>query len=285
MKIPLLNEKTALLKQFVCKDTPQNSVITLGGTGPNGSSQVAHLHSLGLEYIHVASTVNILSASCFAYFIYLSLCAKEGLRTENYLNYDKGMRKLHKASFFKALLHYSKSGIRNKPLYANHLLQQTINYLFETHLTERTLSELNPNLVFWAYCANEKRNIRITAREFPCMKVWQVICACVSIPFMHGEFSYKSHRFIDGIFSPNFSGLKREILKSPDNHLYLNYKKQARSGNVFFLRNSDSKFPQLELLADFLMLAFGIPNYRVNRTHRRVIKQVETNPQQLLGRA
>ena len=103
------------------------------------------------------------------------------------------------------------------------------------------------------------------------MRVWEVINACVSILFIHGEFSYAEHSFRDAVFSPYFSQLRRDFLNDGKNHLYLNYRKTHISKNIVFLKNRETKFPLVQLILDYVMMIANIPNWRINSTHRSVL--------------
>lgn len=254
------------IAEFKSKAPAGESILTLGGTGPNGSTQVLPLYYLGQNYLSQLAAINILSASSFAYFIFLAF-EQNQLKRQNYLNYDTRMRRMHRASFFRAAKHFARWRLPSKPLYDNALVKSTVELLFEEGFAHKPLSDFDANLTFWAFCSASDKNVAITAKTFPDMKVWEVISACLSIQFIHGEFIYREHRFSDPIFSSSFSGLRRKILRSKCNHLYLNFKKTHQSNNVHFLKNSSSRAPMVELFIDFLLMVSNIPNARINRLH------------------
>lgn len=254
------------IAEFKSMAPASESILTLGGTGPNGSTQVLPLHYLGQNYLSQLATINILSASSFAYFIFLAF-EQNQLKRQNYLDYDTRMRRMHKASLFKAAKHFAGWRLPAKPLYDNSLVKRTVELLFEEGFAHKPLSEFDANLAFWAFCSASDENVAITAKTFPDMKVWEVISACLSIKFIHGEFNYGEHRFSDPIFSSSFPGLRRKILRSKCNHLYLNFKKTHQSNNVYFLKNSSSRAPMLELFIDFLLMVSNFSNARINRLH------------------
>lgn len=262
------------IASVVKQKDPQQTILTLGGTGPNGSSQVLHLLNLGWDYVHQLNRINVLSASSFAYFIFIALGLGK-LKKENYRLYDKGVREIHDASFFKALTHFARWGLPKKPLYDNQLIKETIRYLWDDDFINMPISAFNENLQFWVYCSASDKNICISSRNFPDMTMWEVVSACVSIPYIHGEFVYGEHSFRDAIFSPSFKNLRRELIKPPLEHVYLNYKKESTIGKVCYLKNTQSKYPDIELLADYAMLAFNFSNMRVNKTHQAVLEAID----------
>lgn len=254
------------ISRFKSLAPASDSILTLGGTGPNGSTQVLPLHYLGQDFLSKLCTINVLSASSFAYFIFQAF-EQNMLRRQNYLAYDSLMRKMHKASFWKATKHFAQWGLPSKPLYENGLVKRTVELLFEKDFADKSLACFDDNLIFWAYCSATKKNIAITPEKFPDMAVWEVISACLSIQFIHGEFIYGEHKFSDPIFSSSFTSLRRTILRSKQNHLYLNFKKTRQSNNVHFLKNSGSRAPMLELFIDFFFMVSNIPNARINQLH------------------
>lgn len=260
----------AVISEFKSLAPARDSILTLGGTGPNGSTQVLPLHYFGQDYLSQMATINILSASSFAYFIFLALEHNQ-LRQNNYLEYDALMRKLHKASFFKAAKHFARWGLPSKPLFENTLVKSTVELLFEKNFANKPLRFFEPNLTFWAFCSASNKNIAITPESFPKMKVWEVISACLSIPFIHGEFRYDGHQFSDPIFSSSFPSLRRSILRPRNNHLYLNFKKTHQSNNVYFIKNTGASLPIFELFTDFVLMVANIPNARINRTHAQTL--------------
>lgn len=256
-----------LLSYFTSRAPAADSVVTLGGTGPNGSCQIAVLELLGPDRVHQLKTINILSGSSFGYFIYLAFY-QGMMRMDNYLSYDRGVRELHGASMLRALRHFCSSGAKNGGLYDNRLIKATVFHLFKPEYADRALRTFSSNIAFWSYCSNSRDLIKITPEAFPDMKVWQVITACLSIKAVHGEFSYGGHRFSDPMFCPLFKKLFKLLVQDDDNHLYLNYKRTEVSKNLVFLKNQPLKIPLLALVYDFLSFTFNFRNGRLNRTHR-----------------
>jgi hypothetical protein len=269
--ILLSSEKVRLHESFKDKASAHNSTLTLGGTGPNGSSQVPHLINLGWDFIHTLDKINILSGSVFSYFICMAL-KSDALNITNYLNYDKKMRIMHKSSLIRAARHFTKKNWKTTPLYDNSLIKETILLLFDESFINQTLGQISEKIRFWVYCSTSNKNLYISAEEYPDMKLWEVISACVSIPFIHGEFKFGDHSFRDAVFSPTFLSIKKEILKGSKNHLYINYKSTKESRNVIFIKNTMTKFPKFELLSDYFMLTANIPNRRVHKSHKKIVQ-------------
>ncbi len=264
------------IEKFLSRAPVRESTLTLGGTGPNGSSQIGHLDALGLDTLKQLKTINILSASAFAYFLY-SAYLENKLKRDNYLNYDNNTRRLHQASFLRACIHFCRFGLPKKPLFRSENIRETIDMLFEDSFYKRPLSSFSPNLVFWAYCSNQQTNVPISPISHPDMTVWEVTSACVSIEFIHGRYSYLNHQFSDPIFSQNFCELRKRLLRNSSNHLYLNYKKTAVSKNVIFLQNQPIKMPLLDLIADFAMFSANIPNAKIKSTHEAILSMLDNS--------
>lgn len=264
------------IEQFLSRAPAQESTLTLGGTGPNGSSQIGHLNALGLDTLNQLKTINILSASAFAYFLYRAYLENK-LKRDNYLNYDNNARRLHQASFLRACIHFCRLGLPKKPLFCSENIKETIDMLFDNSFYERPLSSFSPNLVFWAYCSNQQTNVPISPISHPDMTVWEVTSACVSIEFIHGRYDYQNHQFSDPIFSQNFCDLRKRLLRNSNNHLYLNYKKTAVSKNVIFLQNRPTKTPLLDLVADFAMFSANIPNHKIKSTHQAILNLLDNS--------
>jgi hypothetical protein len=111
--------------------------------------------------------------------------------------------------------------------------------------------------------------VKITSESFPDMKVWEVITACLSIKFIHGEITYTDHQFSDPMFSPLFKALVRQLLRNPSSHLFINYKKTQVANNVIFIKNQPCRFPNLVLLRDFLTFTGNFKNPRIITTHQQ----------------
>ncbi len=263
------NKATAggLIERFSAAAPADESVITLGGTGPNGSCQIAVLEMIGFDKVQRKKSINILSGSAFGYLIYLAF-HQGSMRIENYLNYDSDVRRLHGASCLKALWHFCSGKHKREGLYDNSRVKDTVFHLFQADYASRELRSFNSNMTFWSYCSARNELIRISADTFPHMKVWEVISASLSIKSVHGEFLYDDYRFSDPMFSPLFKRLVRILISGGENHLFLNYKKTQESRNVIFLKNQPLKMPLLSLLYDFFSFTCNFRNSRLIETHR-----------------
>lgn len=260
-----------LIEHFLTRGQLHESSVTLGGTGPNGTSQLALLELIGFDKVRALKAINIISGSVFGFFIYLAF--KEGkMHVEHYLNYDKGARHLHGASLIKGASFFCGLKRGRSSLYDNHLVKATVNYLIHEEFCERPLRSFDANLVFWAYCGRRQALIKITPETFPDMTVWQVITACLSIRFIHGEFTYGDYQFSDPMFSPQFKVLVRKLLRSGDNHLFINYKKTQVAGNIIFIKSQPCRFPNWVLLRDFLTFTCNMKNPRLIKTHRQNVE-------------
>ncbi len=268
--LPLVKEKQ--IRIFKERADASQSILTLGGTGPNGSIHALYLKALGATTVQSLAEINILSASAFAFFIYIAN-ERGSLNTLHYIHYDKWVRKKHKKSFLTILKHFSRFRLPDKPLYSHDLIKETIYYLFESDYAELTLKDFEHKLRFWVYCSITQKNICISAENFPDMMVWEAITASSSIPFIHGEFTYRGHSFRDGVFSPSFKSLLQTLKRTNRNHLYLNYKKNANRKQLLLVSNTDSSTPMIELVADYAMFICNIPNRRVNKTHQLLLNQ------------
>lgn len=256
-----------LLDIFLSRSATKKTVLTLGGTGPNGTCQLAIVDLLGFEFSQNIDVINLLSGSVFGYFIYLAFFENK-IKTHNYLNYDCGVRKLHKASLMRAIKYFFTLNKKNKSLYECERVKETVFYLFDPEYANRELQSFNNNMVFWGYCSKREELIKITADTFPTMKVWEVIAASLSIPFIHGEFEYEKYLFSDPMFCPKYKILIKSILKNSENHLFVNYKKNQLSRNVIFLKNQNIRFPTLCLIYDFFSFTCNFKNNRLIKTHK-----------------
>jgi|GEM_PF-1907680 len=256
------------IEHFLSRAPCAESVLTLGGTGPNGTSQLALLELIGFAQVQNLKTINLISGSAFGYFIYLAFKAGK-LHVNHYLNYDKGARQLHGASLFKALGFFVGLKMRRQSLYTNAKVRDTVLYLIHENFCQRPLSSFNRNMVFWGYCERRQALVKITAETFPDMKVWEVISACLSIGFIHSQFAYADYAFTDPMFSPKFKALVRTLLRKGENHLFVNYKKNQISGSVTFIKSQPCRFPNLMLVRDFLTFTCNLRNTRLIKTHQQ----------------
>jgi hypothetical protein len=265
--------KTAghLIETFLARKHIADSVVTLGGTGPNGTSQLALLELIGFNNVQALKTINLISGSAFGYFIYLAF--KSGkMHVEHYLDYDKGTRILHRASLIKAASFFCGLKWGRASLYENHRVKAAVYYLIHEDFCERELGSFNTNMVFWAYCGKRRDLVKISPATFPHMKVWEVITACLSIRSIHAHFNYQDYEFSDPMFSPLFKTLVRRLLRGGENHLFINYKKSLVSGNITFIKSQPCRFPNLVLLRDFLTFTCNMKNPRLVNTHRQNVE-------------
>jgi hypothetical protein len=255
------------VERFLSRMRPAHtSTLTLAGTGPNGSSQLQILKKIGRENIRLMSQVNVISGSSVSYFIYIAML-EGGFKADGFKDYDKLVRKLHKGSVTRLLIHLLTRRHKAKPVFENQLLEDTLRIFFEREFITRTLSTFDENIRFYAYCQTQERIIELSANTHPKMTVGDVFRACVSISFLHGAFCYESYQFVDPTFSKGFGSLRRQLLATEQNHLFVNIKKHAESRNVIFVKNEDLKFPILRMFLDFSFLCMGIPNGKVKRVH------------------
>lgn len=262
-----MNTANDLLDLFLSRMHPAHtSILTLAGTGPNGSSQLQILKKIGRENIRLMSQVNVISGSSVSYFIYIALL-EGGFKAEGFKNYDKLVRKLHKGSITGFLMHLLTRRHKAKPVFDNQLLQDTLCIFFEREFISRTLSTFDENVRFYAHCQTKEKIVELSAKNHPEMTVEDVFRACVSISFLHGPFYYEGYKFVDATFSKSFSSLRRQLLATDKNHLFVNIKKHAESRNVIFVKNDDLKFPVMHMFLDFSCLCMGIPNGKVKRVH------------------
>lgn len=262
------NSAGELVDRFLSAAPAALSTITLGGTGPNGSCQIAVLEQLGFDTIQELKSVNVLSGSAFGYFIYIAFL--EGfMRVENYLHYDVGVRKLHDASFFRGVRHFCTRRYKRGSLYENHCVRETVFHLFDPEFANQELRVFSGNVAFWSYCSVTQQLVKISPTTFPDMRVWEVISACLSMTSIHGEYAYREHRFSDPMFCPAFRRLIRTLIRDSGNHLFLNYKKTQVSKNVIFLKNQPLRMPVISLIYDFIAFSFNFSNSRMVETHKQ----------------
>ena len=261
---------TQALARFNTIDSPSTAALTLGGTGPNGCSQVMALETLGKPRVQQLGKINIISGSAFGYFIWQAFHEQQ-VRRRAFSVYDGLMRRAHNASFFKGLALMFRASTQREPVYDNVMVKNLAHMLLSQSYCQRPLSSFEQNIGFWAYCSNREACICITPKDFPEMQVWEVVSGVSSAPLLHGQFEYKDYRLSDPIFSKDFKKMTRQILNWSGPHLYMNNLKNAVSGNVDFVRNESCVFPAFALYTDFLRVACNIPNSRVHNTHRKIL--------------
>jgi len=259
------------ITQFKNKASAENSIITLAGTGPNGASHVGVLQELSLDYLRQVNKVNIISASSFSFMIYLAHCQGD-LNINSFLNYDSLIRDKHSSSLGKVIKHILKGNISNRNIYPNDLIGEAITMLFGERFSNTRIDEVDLPLSFYAYCEKNNKVIDISRETFPEMTFMEIGRTCVSIPAIHGAYQYQDYQFIDPIFSPLFSKLRRHLFKNPNSQLYVNYKQTKDSGKVYFVQPEHKVFPEITLMTDFLKFYTGVPNKNINKTHRLLIE-------------
>lgn len=264
---------TGLLEHFLANDDLAHSIITLGGTGPNSTCQLALLELIGSERLQALKAINLLSGSAFGYFIYWAFKAGK-INLDHYLNYDGAVRALHGGSFLKGLGFFCGFKLGRQSLYDNHRIEATVRFIMHEDFCARPLRSFNYNMIFWSYCSRRQSLIKITPETFPLMQLWEVISACVSIDFIHGEFIYGDYHFSDPMFSPEFKTLLRNLLGQPENHLFVNYKRSVIAGHITFIKNQPNRLPLVSLVLDFLAFICNLKNPRLIQTHRQNVEMM-----------
>lgn len=260
------------ISQFKNRELPENSIITLAGTGPNGASHVQVLEELSLDYLSKVNKINIISASSFSFMIYLAHCQGD-LNTDSFLNYDQLIREKHSASIGKVIKHLLKGNIKERNIYQNDLIGEAIVMLFGESFSNTRIDEVDLPISFYAYCENYKKTIEISRETFPEMTFMDIGRTCVSIPAIHGAYHYQDYQFIDPIFSPLFNQLRRGLFKKRQQQLYVNYKQTKDTGRVYFVQPEVKVLPEITLMTDFLKFYTGVPNKNIMNTHRQIIKR------------
>ena len=102
-------------------------MVTLGGTGPNGTSQLALLELIGFDQVQNLKAINLISGSAFGYFIYLAFKAGR-LHVNHYLNYDKGHASYTAHPCLRPWVFVGLK-MRRQSLYPNAKVHDTVLYL------------------------------------------------------------------------------------------------------------------------------------------------------------
>lgn len=264
------------IAEFFGDDVPASQkVFTLGGCGPNGSSQVPLLNQIGVQNLKHLHEVNIVSGSSYAYCIFDAFQLGH-LKEDNYIVYDRLMRKLHKASFFRGCKHLAAIACnRTRPLYQSEVISGTTDILFEKAYTERSISSLPPNIKFWAYCSNLDKCIEISHKTFPDMTLRHAIMSCVCVRSLYGEFEYQEHKFSDPIYSSQFRNLKQRLTQTGRKSLYFNFVKSGQSGDTRYVINQKMDNPKAALRTDFANLILNLHNKNIDENSRFALEAMK----------
>ncbi|HEY7772883.1 MAG TPA: hypothetical protein VIC26_06865 [Marinagarivorans sp.] len=244
----------------------ENNVLTLAGTGPNGTAQYPILRELGRERLSGLDHVNLISASCVSYFMYIA-AMEGGLIVEGYRNYEARVRRLHQGGLGRLLKYLLLRQHKKRALFCSEQLRKTLAIFLDQQFLAQPLSHFDDNIRCHSYCRVAGQFVVITPQSHPAMTVEDVCLACCSIPFLHGAFDYAEHCLIDPMFSKQFTQLRRRITQVPANHLYANIKYDGEYRNILFVKNHARRFPVMANFADFFYLCAGIPNRTIARTH------------------
>lgn len=252
---------------------PEESVISLAGTGPNAAAHVRVLRTLTLYHLARCKRLNVVSGSTFSLMICLAHslgCLDE----EALLDYDARIRRLHGMSCVKTLRHLLRGNIRNRSLYQNRQIGETVHMLFGSDFANKTLDEIALPITLYSWCQNRGALVEINRETFPSFTLAEMARASVAIPFIHGPFLYRNYSFVDPVFSPGLKDLRRRLLSQREPHLYVNHKKTGICGKIHFVGTEDRIFPEIAMAMDFLKFYFGLPNRHVEKTNYNAIKEV-----------
>ncbi len=262
-----------VIEAFKSNAHPEESIISLAGTGPNGAAHVRVLRALTIYHLARCKRLNVVSGSAFSLMIYLAHtwgC----LNYDALFDYDARIRHLHGMSCLRTLRHVARGNVRSRSLYQNQQIGDTIHMLFGSSFADKTLAEIALPLTLFAYCQHRGTLVEINRETFPSFTFADMGRASVAIPFIHGPFLYRNYSLIDPIFSPALKDLRHRLLKQRETHLYVNHKKTAVIGKIHFVGTEERSFPELAMAMDFVKFYFGLPNRHVEKTNYHAIKGV-----------
>lgn len=252
----------------------ERAALTFGGTGLNGAVQFWVLNELGQKYIRDAHQLNLVSGSVFSYILYIALCEDQRIDQDYLIDFDRLNRRFHKASFLQSCKHIVSGKVIKTGLYPNHYLGGAITGIFDQKFLDRKLSEMPKNVCFYSYCSLRDSIVDITPGTiFDDMNIMDILRACASVVPLHGHFCYEGYHFCDPMFSPQCKNLFQRLFSTQLDHLVVNYKKEGKSDNIYFVKHDQNHFPKFVLLRDFLMLYLNIPNKALNKTHIQALHE------------
>ena len=243
------------------------NIVTLAGTGPNGTSQFPILRQLGRERLAALAEVNLISASSVSYFMYIA-ATEGGFNAEGYSNYESQVREIHQGGLVRFFKHIFLRKHKKRAFFCNELLTQTLSIFFEEKFLALPLGDFDKNLRCHSFCKVKNRFVVLSPETHPDMTIEEVCRACCSVPFLHGQFSYRGACFIDPMFSSHFNYLRKKMTRVDANHLYANIKYDGEYQNILFVKNRSQRFPVLFTLMEFFYLCVGIPNRAIESTHK-----------------
>lgn len=259
--------------EFKTRSKPEDAVLSLCGTGPNGAVQVAPLHEIGSDFIDRLSRINIISGSTFSYFVWLAL-REEKLKFQYFANFDAVNRTLHGASFTKGLGHFARWRPWKSQLYPNDFLIRTMQHLIKDSFLYTPLKNLSSNLVFWSYCQRRKSLVEISSQrdEFKEMNVIDLVRASISLNILHGCYEYGDYQFVDPNYSPAAKELRRILYRTDKNHLLLNHIKECYSRNHILAKHRHDKYPNVVMLRDLITFCLNLKNRDIQQTHESILR-------------
>lgn len=254
---------------------PDDVNLILAGTGIDGAAQVTLLNNLSLEYINAARQVHVISGSAFSYFI-IQASIEGALRFANFANFDALNRRLHGASFWMNLLRTPAVVWGRRSYYPNAKLGETVKHIFHDSFCRKTLSSFPENLTLWSYCENRKSLVEVSRRTgFGDLSVVDMIKAAASTRFLHGAFIYEDYSFVDPNYTPLAKNLQRKIRSKEQTNIVLNYRKDGRWKNNYFIKHNQAKRPDLKIAIDFVRFIMNLPNPDISKANATLITQLE----------
>lgn len=268
-----IHELNTHIHRFKSQSQPHNSSLILAGTGPNGSGHVSTIAALSLEFIEQLQGVHVISGSIFS--LMSCLAHRQGvLNRDNFENCDRKVRSIHQASVGNVVKHFV--GKREKPrtLFDNERIRDTVTMLYGQDFVQQPLSALAYPYRFYAYCSSQNKVMELSAKTFPDMTLAEAAMATASVPFMHGQFTYRGMVLSDPIFCPLIKPFRKRMFSLPGNKLYVNHKRKGLFGSVYFIKAEERRFPELAMGLDFLAFNLGWSNRYVDNLHRRLVSDI-----------
>lgn len=246
----------------------EKSSVTLAGTGPNAAIQIPVLHLLSSDYIRQLESLDIISGSTLAFFTHIAN-EERGVNLKRFELCEYYIRRIHTLPINKRVYRWRT----NQHLFDNELISKSVHFSFGWNFCQRKLSDIALPVNFHTYCITDQELVELNATTYPNMKLRDVAQACMSVPSFHGAFSYQGKQYIDPIFCPKYSILRKRLFEKTGNTLFVNHKKSLESGNVYFLTPQRTSFPELQLQLDFFKFYFGITNGKILRTHAKILRE------------
>lgn len=254
-----------LLRQFFSRGPLEESTLTLEGTGINAAIQWVVLSMIGKERLRKIKFVNAISGSTFPLLLYLARESGDFVwPRERAYEWEPHYRKMHGVVPIWTALRWCAGLVVRKPALDVEGHAAAFCNSVREGFADQNLKDFDVNIRVWLYeidsgtmvCAHRDSSLGD-------MKLYDIIKCSSGIPWLFGAAQYEGKSYIDPIYSPKMTDLRRSFKSEASNSLISNMLIEKVTPKQIFLKPHGYRYGSLMMFRDFAKFILGFGNREV----------------------